>query len=167
MRQRRRRQTSSPTITSASRIRPSVRKPIANSQCTISLGGSTVLLYVLDERARDNEREEHARQRNEQRRLDHEPPEPLAARVEQGEPVRLDERPDDAGEDRQRTEQRDRDNTRAARSPDGRQLCDDLFHCSSARSNGTTTPAGTGPGPRATRGTEAAATRTRGRRGAA
>ncbi len=46
-RQARCRQTSGPTTASASRQRPRIRKPVANSQWTCSAGGCTILLEVL------------------------------------------------------------------------------------------------------------------------
>src|SRR5262249_8808013 len=106
-RQARRSQTSRPTIASASFSRPSQSRPMPKSQCTISLGGC-IGLQVGDKRPCDEHGEDDSREDDEQRRLDDEPPETLPVRVEQGQPVRLDDRPDDPGGDRQRPEQRDR-----------------------------------------------------------
>src|SRR5712691_8095380 len=107
MRQGRRRQTSSPTSASASLISPKRSTAAPNSQCTISALGSTVLLEVGQQGPRDGEREEQPDRDHEQRRLDHEPPEPLAAWVQKRDPLRLRERPEDSGERGRRAEQCD------------------------------------------------------------
>ena len=63
-RQRRFRQTSRPTIASATRKRPSARKPVANSQWTCSGGGIALLLFlrhVLEQAGHDEEVEERRR----------------------------------------------------------------------------------------------------------
>src|SRR2546421_5994512 len=108
-RQGRRRHTSGPTIASASRQRPRTRKPVANIQWTCSAGGCIGLLRseVLDEPGRDAEREEDPDEHDPERRLDEEPPEALSARVEQRDPVRLDEGPREPGHDREWAERRD------------------------------------------------------------
>ena len=67
-----------------------------------------MLLEILDQRAGDREREEQPGRDDEQRRLAQEPPEPLMVRVKQRQPVGLDDRPDQAGGDRERAEKRDR-----------------------------------------------------------
>src|SRR5436190_11796491 len=118
-RQGRRAQTSRPTIASASMSRPSTRTPIPNSQCTISLGGC-IVLQVRDERTRDEHREDDPREGDEQRRLDREPPEALAVRVQQRQPVGLDDRPDDAGDDGRWAEKRDDARARVRIRPIGR-----------------------------------------------
>src|SRR5712691_2794167 len=79
-RQLRRRQTSSPTIASASRNSPSSRKPVANIQWTCSLGGCIVRFQVVQQRARDEDVEDHADDDDEDRRLDGEPPERVVER---------------------------------------------------------------------------------------
>ena len=64
-----------------------------------------MLLEILDQRAGDHEREEQPGRRDEQRRLAQKPPEPLVVRVQDRQPVGLDDRPDQAGRDRERPEQ--------------------------------------------------------------
>ena len=87
-----------PTIASASRSRPRSRTPVANSQCTISLGAAPSLPRGRRRSGRATTSAKHDPGRDhEQRRLDQEPPEALAARVQQRDPVRLEDRPDDAG----------------------------------------------------------------------
>src|SRR6476661_1054830 len=87
------RQTSCPTIASASRQSPTNRIPVANSQWTISACGSIVLLQVGEQRLRDDEREDDAGGGDEQRRLDQKPPEPLPVWVQERDAVRLQDRP--------------------------------------------------------------------------
>ena len=77
------RQTSSPTSASASMISPKSRKPVANSQCTIS----ALRLHRASSRSASSGRATtNAKNEpdgdDEQRRLDEEPPEALAARVQ-------------------------------------------------------------------------------------
>src|SRR5436190_21751146 len=104
-RQSRRRQISSPTIDSANSSTPRIRKPEANHQWTNSERGSILRLReIVDEPRRHHERKPEPDQNDVQRRLGNEPPEALAVRVEQRQPVRLQERPNDAGEPRQRAE---------------------------------------------------------------
>src|SRR3954453_12770403 len=112
----RRRQTSVPTTTSASRHRPSSRNPVANSQWTCSAGGSTSLLQIFEQAWHDGEVEEQADAYDEQRRLHEQPPEALAVRVEKRQPIRLRDRPDRAGERGQRTKGRDETDTRGSLS---------------------------------------------------
>src|SRR5437764_15218492 len=95
-RQGRRAQTSRPTITSASISRPSIRTPIPNSQCTISLGGC-IVLQVRDERTRDEDGEDDPHEGDEQRRVDREPPESLPVRVKQRQPEEVEDFTDDSG----------------------------------------------------------------------
>src|SRR4051794_3749985 len=89
LRHGRMRQTSWPTIASQRRQRPTRRIPAAKAQWTISAWGSIVRLQVGEQRLRDDEREDHAGGRDEQRRLQHEPPKALPTRMEDGQPVRL------------------------------------------------------------------------------
>ena len=56
-----------------------------------------MLLEILDQRAGDHEREEQPGRRDEQRRLAQKPPEPLVMRMQDRQPVGLDDRPDQAG----------------------------------------------------------------------
>src|SRR3982750_4611416 len=98
------RQTSSPTIGSASRTSPSSRNPVAKSQCTISAGGCIVLLEIGDERPCDDEPERDAGGDEEQGRLDREPPESLAARVQKRYASGLCDRPHEACQDGHRPE---------------------------------------------------------------
>src|SRR6266849_4070138 len=107
-----RRHTSVPMIASPSRQSPSRRKPVANSQWTCSLGGCMFLLQVLEESRHDGEVEEQPHRDHEQRRLDEEPPEALTTWMQQGDAIRLNERPDDASEHRRRTERGDDSRTR-------------------------------------------------------
>src|SRR5207302_4594672 len=97
----RRRQTSVPTTASASRQRPRIRKPVAKSQWTCSAGGYMSSLEVLQQPRQHEEIEQKPDCDHKQRRLDEQPPEALAVRVEQGHAVRLDDRPDDSGQRRQ------------------------------------------------------------------
>src|SRR4029450_13030576 len=62
---------------------------------------------VLDQPGRDQQREDDAHGDDEQRRLDEQPPEALAVRVQDRQAVRLQERPDDTAEHRQRPERGD------------------------------------------------------------
>ena len=101
-RQRRMAKTSRPTIVSASRISPSRRKPAANAQWTSSALGATGGAEVVDEAGRDREREQEADADHEQRRLDEIVVEALAGTVEEDDAVRLEDRPDDPAQDRQR-----------------------------------------------------------------
>ncbi len=82
---------------------------------------------VVEQAGRDDEREQHADHDDEQRRLDEEPPEALPVRVQQRDPPRLQQRPQDAGGDRRRAERRDRERTcrppRARRDALGCDLC--------------------------------------------
>src|SRR5205085_4438102 len=73
-RQARLAQTSGPTTASASRQRPSIRKPVANIQWTNSAFGC---IEILLQSRRDEPGEQHSHEHHEQRRLDDEPPEPL------------------------------------------------------------------------------------------
>src|SRR5436189_3739869 len=98
----RRRQTSVPTTASASRQRPSSSTPVANSQWTCSDGGCIVLLEVFEQPGDDREVEEQPDRDHEQRRLDEQPPEALADRMQDREPIRLHDRPDHARQHRQR-----------------------------------------------------------------
>src|SRR5262249_31799400 len=78
----------------------------AASQWAISAFGTTiVLLQVLDEPRRDEEDEDETDDDDEQRRLRDVVVEPLPVRVEECDPVRLRDRPDHSGEDRERAEQ--------------------------------------------------------------
>src|SRR3954452_3727048 len=123
--------TTGPAIVCAIRTRPRSRIPVANSQWTNSARGSTVLLEVGQERPRDREREEDPRRCNEQRWLDGEPPEPLMVRVQQGQPPRLDDRPDDPADDGQRPEEPDRADAGASVADGRRQRpCELRFHLS-------------------------------------
>src|SRR6185503_6182260 len=151
------RKTACPTIASASSTSPKKRKPAANSQCAISARGSISAclvrhFQVLDEPGGDEEREEEADQHDEERRLDSPVPEPLAVGIEEGDAIRLRERPDDAAEDRQRPERLDRDHAkrlaRGTRPAGGfRPGCDELVHdrgCLHAQSAQPDRPSATG-----------------------
>ena len=59
------------------------------------------------QRSSDEDREQQPDDDHDQRRLSDEPPEPLAARVEQRHPVRLQDRPDNARGARRRPDERD------------------------------------------------------------
>src|SRR4051794_32302974 len=85
------RQTSWPTIASASRQRPTKRIPAAKPQWTISARGCIVRLQIGEERLCDDQREQGADQRDEQRRLEHEPPEPLPPRMQDRQAVGLED----------------------------------------------------------------------------
>src|SRR5207249_7483759 len=65
------------------------------------------VLEVLDQSRRDEQPEDDAHEDDPQRRLGEQPPEALPVRVEQRDPIRLDERPDDAAEARRRPERPD------------------------------------------------------------
>src|SRR5438270_517205 len=108
------RQTSCPTIASASRQSPTRRIPAANPQWTISACGSIVLLEVGEQRLRDDEREDQAGDGDEQRRLDQKPPHSLPARMQQRDAVRLQDAPDRPEGDGRRADQRDRARTLGA-----------------------------------------------------
>src|SRR5919204_1684985 len=106
----RRRQTSSPTAASASRSNPMIRKPVANHQWTNSAFGSILrLVEVFEQRRSDEHREAEPDQDHVQRRLREQPPEALAVRMHDRQPVRLQKRPGDAYEHRQRPDVLDRD----------------------------------------------------------
>src|SRR5579862_3673506 len=98
------RHTSGPTITSERMQSPSTSSPVANSQWTISAGGSTTLLEIHQQRTGDDQGEEEPGSDDEQRRLDGEPPEALVVRVQDRQPVRLNDRPDEPGRNGDRTE---------------------------------------------------------------
>src|SRR5207244_2492454 len=87
-------QASGPTTASASRQRPSIRKPVANSQWTISAVGC---IESLAQARRDEPGEEHADEQHPERRLGDEPPEALPVRMQDGQAVRLDHRPEEPG----------------------------------------------------------------------
>src|SRR6059058_6329551 len=73
-RQARRRQTSSPTIASASSRMPRIRNPVANHQWTNSdLGSIPRLFEVGQERRRDEEREAEPDEHDVERRLREQP----------------------------------------------------------------------------------------------
>src|SRR5271167_2874559 len=86
-------------------ISPRSRIAAPNIQWTNSALGSIAFLEIVEQRPRDGPREEQADGDDEQRRLDHEPPEPLPARVQERDPVRLCERPDEPRERRRRPDQ--------------------------------------------------------------
>src|SRR5690349_19749447 len=92
---------------------PSRRMPVANSQWTCSEGGCIVILEVLQQTRHDDEVEEEPGRDNEQRRLDEQPPEALPVWMEQGDAVRLHERPDHTAERGRRPEGRDDARSRA------------------------------------------------------
>src|SRR5262249_41783214 len=125
-------------------IRPSTSTPLANSQCTISARGCILFLEVGDQRPSHRDREEQPGRHHEQRRLDHEPPEPLAGWVQKRQPVRLDERPDEPGEDSERPEQRNHPCPPAMKGRPGPYVCLELcLHLfPSGRRIGTTPAAG-------------------------
>src|SRR5690348_13531169 len=100
------RQTSVPTIASASKQRPMKRMPAPKNQWTISARGCIALLQIRDQRPCDQHGEDHTDGDHEQGRLGDEPPEPLSARMEQRHPVRLQDRPDDARCAGRRTDER-------------------------------------------------------------
>src|SRR5205823_11961179 len=103
-RHRLRRQTSVPTTASATRQSPRIKKPVAKSQWTCSAGGFMLILEVVEQSGHDDEVEEEADRDDEQRRLDEEPPEPLAMRMQQRDPVRLHDGPDEPRQRRCRAE---------------------------------------------------------------
>src|ERR687888_2625345 len=108
-RQGRRRQTSSPTTASASSRRPMIRKPVANHQWTNSAFGSILCLFeVLDQGRRDEDGEAEPDKDHVERRLGEQPPEPLPVRMQNRQPVRLEESPRDAPGDRPRPQGIDR-----------------------------------------------------------
>src|SRR5882757_4648383 len=111
-------QTSCPTIASLSRHSPTSRIPAAKAQWTISAWGSMVRLQVRQQRPRDDEPKDHADRSEEEWRFQHEPPEALLPRVEEGQPPRLEDPPDHAGGDRRGADQRD--NARASGARNGR-----------------------------------------------
>src|SRR5262245_7032090 len=100
------RQTSVPTTASATRQRPRMRKPVANSQWTCSAGGC-MFLEVLEQSGPDDEVEDQSDGDHEERRLDDEPPEAFPVRMQQRDAVRLQDRPGDADECCRRAERRD------------------------------------------------------------
>src|ERR671930_2743501 len=107
-RQGRRRQTSSPTTASASSRRPMIRKPVANHQWTNSAFGSILCLFEVVEQGRGDEQcEAEPDQNHVQRRLGEQPPESLTVRVQDCQPVRLQEGPGNAREHRQGADQLD------------------------------------------------------------
>jgi hypothetical protein len=79
-------------------------------------GGCTAFLQVFEQAGHDGEVEEEPDCDHEQRRLDEQPPEALAVRVQDRQPVRLHDRPDRAGQRGQRTERRRRDGPRGSLS---------------------------------------------------
>ena len=84
----RRRQTSSPTIASASRNSASSRKPVANIQCTCSAGGCISLVLEVVEQARATNRWKSAPASiTSSGGWTNEPPEALAVRVQQRDAV--------------------------------------------------------------------------------
>jgi hypothetical protein len=70
----------------------------------------------VDDRRRD-EREQQSCRDHEQRRLDDEPPETLAVRVQERHPPGLEEGPGDAAEHRQRREREHRQRSHRATGP--------------------------------------------------
>ena len=70
------------------------------------------MVQVLEESGCDQDVEEQADEHDEQRRLDRQSPERLAVGMEQGDAVRLDQRPGGSGERGQRAEHRDCARTR-------------------------------------------------------
>src|SRR3954469_4117132 len=105
------RQTSWPTTASASRHSPTRRIPAAKAQWTISACGNIALLEVGEERFRHDDREHDPRECDEQGRLDQQPPEALAAWMQQRHAVRLKDRPNQPCGDRRRADERDRPGT--------------------------------------------------------
>src|SRR4051812_27148315 len=101
--------TSRPTIASQRRHSPTKRIPTPKSQWTISAGGCTVRPQVGEHGPRDDEREQDSCGDDDQRRLDREPPEPLPARVQQGDAVGLQDRPDEPARRDERAEVRHRE----------------------------------------------------------
>src|SRR3954447_25279849 len=95
-RQRRMRHTSCPTSASQRRHNPTNRIMAPNAQWIISARGCIRLLEIGNHRARDEDREERGDQHDEDRRLEHEPPQALTARVQQRHAVGLQDRPDQA-----------------------------------------------------------------------
>ncbi len=67
---------------------------------------------VFDQARRDREREEQADADHEQRRLDEIVVEALVGPIEEDDAVRLEDRPDDPAQDRQRAERLDRERPR-------------------------------------------------------
>ena len=108
-RHRRRRKTAVPTIVSARRTSPRSRKSDANSQCEISALGTTLGPLAGPAtspgaiRSANSDPDEH----DEQRRLREVVVQPLPVRMQERDPVRLRDRPDDAREDRERPEELD------------------------------------------------------------
>src|SRR5712691_12605068 len=94
--------------------RPRIRKPVANIQWTCSLGGCIRVLEVFEQSGHEDEMEERTDEDHEQRRLDHEPPERLPVWMQQGDAIRLHDRPHETDQHRQWAERRDQ--SRARRS---------------------------------------------------
>src|SRR5437870_1394550 len=82
------------------------RMPAPKNQWTISARGSIPRLEIGDQRPGDEDREQEPDRDHEQWRLRDEPPEALAARMEQRHAVGLHDRPDDAGGARGRADER-------------------------------------------------------------
>src|SRR5207237_1828791 len=94
----------------AARSTPRVRRPLpqagtaraARSRRRTTSGpsptGAASALEVLEQPAREEAVEEQARQDDEDRRLREEPPEALAVRGQQRDPLRLRDRPDESGQ---------------------------------------------------------------------
>jgi hypothetical protein len=64
-----------------------------------------VPLQIGEQRPCDDEHEDDAGRDDIERRLDEEPPEPLPTRVQQGDAIRLQDRPDEPGGRDERAEQ--------------------------------------------------------------
>src|SRR5262245_36324879 len=118
----RRRNTSGPTITSATSSRPMRSATDAATQWAVSAFGITQLLRleVLDETRGDAEREREPDEHDEQRRLEEVVVDALARPVEQHDAVGLRDCPHDPADDRQRAKKLDRE--RSPGTPDGRFL---------------------------------------------
>src|SRR5262245_18899209 len=97
-------------MASARRISPRRRKPAAKAQWTSSALGAIGAAEIVEQAGSDREREEQADDDDEQRRLDQVVVEAeLGAAVEEDDPVRLQDPPDDPAEDRDRPEELDRE----------------------------------------------------------
>src|SRR3954471_24763075 len=107
-RQRRMRQTSCPTSASQSKHNPTNRIMAPNAQWIISARGCIRLLEVGEHRTRHQHGEQRPDDDYEERRLEHEPPEALPARMQERDPVGLQDRPDQTSRRSRRTEQRHR-----------------------------------------------------------
>src|SRR4029453_11844277 len=101
--------TSGPTIASEMSSMPSRSATAAATQCALSARGSMRFpsFEVLDEPRRDCEREHEPDRDDQERRLEEVVPEPLPGAIEEGDAIRLCDRPHDAAHDRERAHELD------------------------------------------------------------